>query len=231
MRQTKTASPMASIDLVIFDMAGTTVEDGGQVPAAFAAALAEQGVTLTPAEMNAVRGASKRQAVLELTPPGLDRAERAAATYDAFKRHLARSFIGTARAIPGAIETFAWLRQRGIKIALNTGFDRDITDLLLTALGWNGQVVDAVVCGDDVPQGRPAPYLIFRCLERTSVTSSHRVAALGDTVLDLQAGHNAGVAWNIGVLSGAHSREQLQAEPHTHLIASVADLPTVFTAG
>ena len=221
---------MASIDLVIFDMAGTTVEDGGQVPAAFTAALAEQGVSVTPAEMNAVRGASKRQAVLELTPPGADRAERAASTYAAFKQHLAQSFAGSARAIPGTAETFAWLRERSIKVALNTGFDRDITDLLLAALGWNKQVIDAVVCGDDVPQGRPAPYLIFRCLERTGATSVHGVAALGDTMLDLQAGHHAGVAWNIGVLSGAHSREQLQAQPHTHLIPSVADLPALFPA-
>jgi phosphonatase-like hydrolase len=219
---------MAELDLVIFDMAGTTVEDGGQVPAAFAAALAEQGVTVSAAEMNAVRGASKRQAVLELTPPGPDRAERAAATYTAFKQHLARRFAEGVRAVPGAAGMFAWLRERGIKIALNTGFDRDITELLLAALGWDERVVDAVVCGDDVPQGRPAPYLIFRCLERTGATSVHRVAAVGDTVLDLQAGHNAGLRWNIGVLSGAHSREQLQAQPHTHLIASVAELPAIW---
>jgi phosphonatase-like hydrolase len=219
---------MAPIDLVIFDMAGTTVEDGGQVPASFAAALAEQGVTVTPAELNAVRGASKHQAILQLTPPGANRAERAAATYASFKQHLAHSFAGSVRPIPGAPETFAWLRERNIKVALNTGFDRDITDLLLAALGWNEQLIDAVVCGDDVPQGRPAPYLIFRCVERTGITSVHRVASLGDTILDLQAAHNAGVTWNIGVLSGAHTGEQLQAQPHTHLIPSVANLPALF---
>lgn len=219
---------MTPIDLVIFDMAGTTLEDGGQVPAAFTAALAEQGVSVTAAQMNAVRGASKRQAVLELTPPGANRTERAAATYASFKQHLAHSFAGSVRPIPGARETFAWLRERRIKIALNTGFDRDITNLLLAALGWNEQVIDAVVCGDDVPQGRPAPYLIFRCLERTGITSVHRAASLGDTILDLQAAHNAGLAHNIGVLSGAHTREQLQSHPHTHLIPSVADLPAVF---
>jgi phosphonatase-like hydrolase len=219
---------MEALELVVFDMAGTTVEDSGQVPAAFAAALAEQGVTVSAAEMTAVRGASKRQAVLELTPPGPDRADRAAATYAAFARQLARRFAAGVRPVPGAIETFAWLRERGIKIALNTGFDRDITDLLLAALGWDNKVVDAVVCGDDVPQGRPAPYLIFRCLERAGVASVHRVATLGDTVLDLQSGFNAGVRWNIGVLSGAHSREQLQAQPHTHLIANVAGLPSIW---
>jgi mannose-6-phosphate isomerase-like protein (cupin superfamily) len=46
--------------------------------------------------------------------------------------------------------------------------------------------------------------------------------------LDLQAGYNAGVRWNIGVLSGAHSREQLERERHTHLLASVAELPSIW---
>jgi phosphoglycolate phosphatase-like HAD superfamily hydrolase len=51
---------------------------------------------------------------------------------------------------------------------------------------------------------------------------------VGDTALDLQAGFNAGVGWNIGVLSGAHDRETLAAAPHTHLIASVAALESVW---
>jgi phosphonatase-like hydrolase len=140
---------------------------------------------------------------------------------------LARRFSESVQAVPGAERTFAWLRRQGVKVALNTGFDREITDLLLNALQWSTGVVDAVACGDEVRLGRPAPYLIFRCMELTETLSVHEVAVLGDTVLDLQAGHSAGAKWNIGVLSGAHSREKLECEPHTHLIASVADLPGI----
>jgi phosphoglycolate phosphatase-like HAD superfamily hydrolase len=57
-----------------------------------------------------------------------------------------------------------------------------------------------------------------------------RVASAGDTVLDLQAGHNAGAALNIGVLSGAHGRDQLQSAPHTHLLDSVAQLPALIAS-
>jgi phosphoglycolate phosphatase-like HAD superfamily hydrolase len=85
--------------------------------------------------------------------------------------------------------------------------------------------VDAVVCGDNVLQGRPAPYLIFHAMEAAGARNVRHVANVGDTVLDLQAAHNAGVRWNIGVLSGAHSRAQLACAPHTHLLPSVADLP------
>jgi phosphonatase-like hydrolase len=217
------------LSLVVFDMAGTTVLDGGEVPAAFTAALVEQGIHVTPQQVNAIRGASKRQAVLNLIPDGPQRHARADAAYIAFKKDLARRYAEGVRAVPGAIEAFAWLHERGVRVALNTGFDREITELLLAGLGWMRDVVDAVVCGDEVRRGRPAPQLIFRCMEATEVDSVHKIAVVGDTTLDLQAGHNAGARWNIGVLSGAHSREQLHREPHTHLIGSVAELPAVFS--
>ena len=89
-------------------------------------------------------------------------------------------------------------------------------------------MVDAVVCGDDVRQGRPAPYLIFRAMEAAGATDVRHVMNVGDTELDLRAGWNAGVGWNVGVLSGAHPRERLQKAPHTHLIASVAALPELW---
>jgi phosphonatase-like hydrolase len=134
------------------------------------------------------------------------------------------------RAVAGADATFRSLRERGVRVALNTGFDRETTALLLEALGWGGGVFDAVVCGDEVACGRPAPYLIFRAMEGAGAGSVHRVANVGDTVLDLRAGYNAGVRWNVGVLTGAHSRPALESAPHTHLLPSVAELPGLWDA-
>jgi phosphonatase-like hydrolase len=213
------------IELLVSDMAGTTVRDAGQVPQAFTSALAEHGIPVTPQAINSLRGASKRLAILNLIPESADRAERAEQVYATFVRHLAQVFNGTVEPVPGAREAIDSLRARGVRVALNTGFDRDTTHLLLDALRWREGVVDAVVCGDEVSQGRPAPYMIFRCMEATGVTDVRRVANAGDTVLDLQAGHNAGVGLNIGVLSGAHGRDQLQLQPHTRLLNSIADLP------
>jgi phosphonatase-like hydrolase len=218
---------MRGIELVVFDMAGTTVQDNGQVSEAFTAALAEYGVAVSPEALRGLRGASKREAIIGLLPAGAARAEQAERAYASFRDHLARRYADTAREVPGAGDVFAWLRGRGIRVALNTGFDRDTTQMLLAALGWAAQMVDAIVCGDEVPQGRPAPYLIFRCMEATGAVSVGRVANVGDTALDLRAGHNASVRFNVGVLSGAHGRDLLAAEPHTHLLASVADLPTL----
>ncbi len=210
---------------MVSDMAGTTVKDRGEVARAFSAALAEHGVEASAEQINAIRGASKREAIASLVAPkyGGDPA-RVEAVYASFKNHLQRVFTREAEPVAGAMETFAWLRERGIKLALNTGFDRDITGILLDALRWR-DIADAVICGDDVPLGRPAPYMIFRAMEATGTLDVRHVLNVGDTVSDLQAARNAGVAVSVGVLSGAHKREQLKREPHTCLIESIAVLP------
>jgi phosphonatase-like hydrolase len=216
-------------ELVVFDMAGTTVDDNGQVPGAFAAALREQGIEVTADQIREVRGSSKREALRRLLPPTADQADRVDQIYARFRTELASRYASEGvRAIPGAEAVFISLRSRGVRVALNTGFDRDTTALLLDALGWSRGIVDVVVCGDDVAAGRPAPYLIFRAMEATGACRVQSVANVGDTTLDLQAGSNAGAGWNIGVLSGAHDRATLQAAPHSHLIASVAALETVW---
>jgi len=223
---------MDDVELVIFDLAGTTVREKGQVADAFVAALSERGIEITPEQLSGVRGSSKRQAVLSFIPEGPDRERLAESVYISFREHLARLYrVVGIESVEGAERVFIWLRARGIRVALNTGFDREITGLLLSALKWEEGVVDAVVCGDDVRQGRPAPDLIFRAMEAAGATNARRVVNVGDTMLDLQAGHNAGVGWNVGVLSGAHDRRMLERTPHTHLLESVAGLPCLWPAG
>jgi phosphonatase-like hydrolase len=223
---------MNEIKLVVFDLAGTTIKDDGQVADAFAAALAEHQIEFTSDQLSCVRGSSKREAVLGFIPEGPGRAQRAELVYDSFRERLAERYsTGGVEPIAGAETIFHRLRAQGVRVALNTGFDRDITELLLRSLNWNDSIVDAVVCVDQVREGRPAPYLIFHAMEATATISVHQVANVGDTVLDLKAGHNAGVRWNIGVLSGAHDRRQLESAPHTHLLPSIAGLFNLWSTG
>lgn len=217
---------MTHPSLVIFDMAGTTVEDRGQVPAAFAAALAVHGVALSGEDIMRVRGAAKRQAIRALLPAS--QAWRAEEIYDAFKLDLTRRYKSGVRSIAGADEVFRDLKAAGVRIALTTGFDRDIAMLLLSALGWTRTTIDAVVCGDDVANGRPAPDMILAAMQMTGVIDASRVANVGDTTLDLESASRAGVKWNIGVLSGAHPRATLEQAPHTDIVGSIADLKAVF---
>ena len=221
---------MNDIELVVFDLAGTTIQDAGQVPEAFTTVLRGHGIEIADESLRAVRGASKREAIRHLLKQQFsggvsDLDARTERVFAEFCQRLAMTFARDGvQAIAGAAETFARLHRLGIKVALNTGFDRTITELVLRVVGWDKDTADAIVCGGDVPQGRPAPYLIFRAMETTGVISVRRVANVGDTVLDLQAGWNAAVRWNIGVLSGAHTQEQLERVEHTHLLPSVAAL-------
>jgi phosphoglycolate phosphatase-like HAD superfamily hydrolase len=87
--------------------------------------------------------------------------------------------------------------------------------------------VDAVVCGDDVTNGRPAPDMILLAMRLTGVENPALVANVGDTISDLESAARAGVRWNVGVLSGAHAREALERAPHTNIIQSVGNLEEV----
>ena len=163
---------VGEIDLVVMDVAGTTIRDGGQVAAAFGSTLAAQGVEITEEELRPWRGASKRRALAHFIERrfGAVAPARMEEVYAAFRDRLREQFelVGV-QPLPGVEETFAWLRARGVRLALTTGFDREVADMLLGAVGWDGRIIDAAVCGDEVLQGRPAPYMIFRAMERTGV--------------------------------------------------------------
>jgi phosphonatase-like hydrolase len=213
--------------LVVFDTVGTTVQADDAVPRAFAEALAAEGVSVDAAGLAAVRGATKRQAFRALLPPGPDLEARVGRAYQRFQSAVTEAYApGRVQAVPGAAALLADLRRRDVRVALTTGFDAALMDHLLGAIGWRG-LADTVVTGDDVPLGRPAPFLIYRVMERTGTVDAATVAVVGDTSLDLEAGHHARVRWNIGVWSGAHDRARLAAAPHTHLCASVLDVPAI----
>lgn len=214
-----------AFDLAVFDLIGTTVQDRGEAERAFREALAKAGITPSPAEIKAVRGASKRSAIQRLL------ATHDAAVVDGIYRHfldaLSAEYRAGASAAEGADGVFSFLREHNVAIALNTGLDRQIADLLLAALRWPREWFAAVVCGDDVARGRPAPDLIRAAMRAARVSEARSVINIGDTKVDLEAGAAAGVALNIGVCAGAHGRSTLAHAPHTHLIETVADLPAL----
>jgi phosphonatase-like hydrolase len=129
----------------------------------------------------------------------------------------------------GVSETFRKLKQRKLKVAIDTGFDRKITDSILDRLGWvRHHLIDASVTSDEVPRGRPYPDLIYKAMELTHVNDSQCVAKVGDTASDLLEGNSAGCGWVIGVTTGAFSKADLQKEKHTHLIENVREVLEIF---
>ena len=226
---------MQKLKLVIFDIGGTIIEDHGEVISAFSAALEGNNLRASRAELTEMKGASKRAVITQFVERQWGKGEsgneaRIAKAYQDFKCQLEGSFSnGGVKPIPGAAATFAWLKARNIICATTTGFYRSVTDRILESAGWQNTFA-ANICSDDVRSGRPAPYMIFRAMETTGVDDVREVLNVGDTRLDLQAGNRAGVRGVIGVLTGIHKEDRLLPESPSHLIASVADLPSLVEA-
>ncbi|GMV04706.1 MAG: phosphonoacetaldehyde hydrolase [Gemmatimonadota bacterium] len=222
------------VALAVFDMIGTTVEAGDEVPAAFAAALAGVGIRPSPEDLSAVRGRSKREAFAALVaghgPAGDDPAGLADAAYRRFQGLIRQAYRERARPIPGVESVFAYFREAGVPVVLTTGFDRETAGLLLDAMGWEGAGLRGLITGDDVSRGRPAPDLIRAAMALTDIGDPRAVLVAGDTTADLEAAAAAGVGWNVGVLSGAHGRDALASRPHTVILESLADLPAWLSA-
>jgi phosphonatase-like hydrolase len=211
------------IELVALDIAGTTVDEGGAVYRVLAAVVAEHGTPASEADIRRWMGADKRAALAALTGD----AGATEALHARFVERLAAAYAAAApRPVPGVPRALTALRAAGVKVALTTGFDRQVTDPLLAALGWRvGDQLDAVVCAPEVAAGRPEPHMIHRAMELTGVTDPARVLAAGDTVLDVRAGRAARAGMVVAVLSGAQTRAELEPEHPTHVVDDLGVLP------
>ncbi len=220
------------IHLVVFDLAGTTVRDSDNVHFFLQEALRQEGVAVSRDEANAVMGIAKPVAIRQLLEAKLTDKDRiTAGLIDRIHRHFVQGMIDYYRHDPavaekeGVSETFRALKAMNIRVAVDTGFDRSITNVILDRTGWlRSGLLDASVTSDEVPRGRPHPDLIFRAMQLTGVASPARVAKVGDTSSDLLEGHAAGCRLVVGVTSGAFTEAELRPWPHTHLIGQVAEL-------
>ena len=215
--------------LIVFDMAGTTVFDGDAVHRCLADALCTAGVEADRDEINTVMGIPKPAAIEQiLHAHGMLEKADPTAIHDEFVTRMLSFYMSnpSVSEIPGATRLFLDLKLNGIKVALDTGFSRDIASAIIERLGWSrGDLLDATVTSDEVKQGRPHPDLIHRAMLLTDVDDPAQVMKVGDTPSDLLEGTNARCGWVIGVTNGSHSRLELESYPHTHLIPDITHIP------
>ncbi|GGM98551.1 phosphatase [Dyadobacter beijingensis] len=219
-----------SIELVVFDMAGTTVRDKNFVGIAFQQAMRSQGYEIAIEDVNPLMGYEKPLAIkMMLEAREADKSKITEALVETIHRHFVAGmidFYSTTTEIaplPHVEETFVALRNEGIKIALNTGFSRDIADVIVGRLGWESRI-DCLVASDEVPFGRPYPDMIRKIMGILGVESADRVAKVGDTEVDINEGINAGCRYAIGITTGAFTREELLPYKPTHIIDDIAGI-------
>ncbi|SDI40749.1 phosphonoacetaldehyde hydrolase [Natribacillus halophilus] len=104
--------------------------------------------------------------------------------------------------IPGAAEISQRLQNMGIKIGSTTGFTREMIDIVIPHAKKQGYTPDSVVTSDEVPSGRPRPWMIYHNAINLDAYPLKHTVKVGDTLNDIYEGQNAGT-WTVGIIKGS----------------------------
>lgn len=206
---------MNELKAVVFDWAGTVIDFGSRAPmGVFVDAFARFGVAVSVAEARGPMGRPKWDHIAAMLAE-----PRIAATWAAAQgtpadgeavRRIYEIFVPMNEAVvgdfadlvPGAAETVAALRARGLKIGSTTGYTRSIMARLAPLAAAQGFAPDNLVCAGDLPEGRPSPMNMYRTFLDLGVWPASGVVKVDDTGVGIAEGVHAG-CWTVGVaLSG-----------------------------
>ena len=124
-----------------------------------------------------------------------------------------------------AVALFRALREKRVRVVLNTGYNRQTAQSLIAKLGWvQGETFDDLVTATDVRQSRPHPDMIELAMQRAGIIDAGEVAKVGDSVIDIQEGINAGASLNIGITTGAHTRQQLGSAKPSYIVDNLIEI-------
>jgi phosphonoacetaldehyde hydrolase len=214
---------------IIFDWAGTVVDFGSLCPiGAFQAAFSAKGITVQAGDIHRFMGIHKLdhiKAVLAL--PGIaaswlelhgknSGAADVGALYELAEQKMLETVAKSAIPVPYLAEALVAVRKHGLKIGSTTGYTAPLMARLVPAADRRGYSPDFWIASDQVPQGRPWPWMIFKNMEHLKICPPSAVAKLGDTIADVEEANNAGV-WSLAVvesssLVGKHQSD-LEAMP------------------
>ena len=203
----------SKIGLIVFDMAGTTVNDEDSVNRCLREALGAHGLEVTPEQVNAVMGIFKPDAIRILigqSSKADSPADRVDAIHEDFVARSVRFYREdpSVHEVEGAGRTFARLQGAGITVALNTGFNLAITDVILDRLGWRrSPLVDATITSDEVARGRPHPDMIRALMAKFGIEDPSNVALLHGVADPVRGVRGKSDVVGIGIEVGAGSDE------------------------
>lgn len=201
---------------VVFDWAGTTVDYGCMAPVeAFIGALGARGVEVSESDVRGPMGRAKREhlaALLALPAVAerwVERHGRAPTESDIedlyadVERRMLPAALARADPVPGVAEVVAGLRESGVRVGSCTGYPGEVMRPLAAAAAASGFAPDVVVTPDDVPRGRPAPFMCYLNAVRLDVFPLGHMVKVGDTVADVLEARAAGL-WAVGTLLGGN---------------------------
>lgn len=225
-----------SIKLVVFDMAGTTVSDENYVALSFQDAMKKQGYNVELKDVNPLMGYEKPLAIqmmLQKYETDIQKINAAiiAQIHTDFVNIMLEFYTHSnqIKPLPNVENTFEKLRNMGIKIGLDTGFSRNIAELIISRLNWEDKI-DIMVASDDVKNGRPYPDMIHKMKMDLNILPTDGVIKIGDTEVDINEGLNADCKYVVGITTGAFTRAELEPHHPTHIIDDISELIAIIKA-
>ena len=218
------------IKLVVFDMAGTTINEDNVVYKTLQKAVNNKGYNCSLDEVLFLgAGKEKLQAITDILTsknPGRNITEEALQIFQEFKILLDDSYKNLEiKAFDDVENVFGQLKSKGIKIALNTGYDYKTASFLLKKLNWQlGTDYDTLITADDVKNSRPAPDMILKAMELFKIIDPNEVVKVGDSIVDIEEGKAANCGITIGVTTGAQTKEQLFSASPTYVFSNLISL-------
>lgn len=210
------------IKMVVFDMAGTTVNEHNVVYKTVQEAINERGFEFSLEQVLAeAAGKEKLQAIKSvLASVGNNDEQLAGEIFEQFKVKLDKAYSKQLITEQNnASRVFHALKQRGIVVILNTGYNRQTAEALVTKIGWiKGVDFDGLITASDVTQNRPQPDMILLAMKQFGILEGSEVVKVGDSIIDVEEGRNAGCSINIGITTGAHTYEQLKTANPEYII-------------
>jgi phosphoglycolate phosphatase len=222
------------ITLACCGLLGTLVTDGGLIERSFAEAIATQGVVSGTsafarrmAQVHHARGLAPGDVLSSLFPDNEARAQAAQLAFDrALTDAIRRAVI---QPVPGAHDVLDQLGATGRRICVMTSLPRRALDMVIDAAGLRRRFDVALSC-EDVPRGFPAPDLVLTAIIRSGTGAVGEVAVVHSTGAGVESGRRSGASIVAGVLTGPHPAARLRASGATHILRSVADLPSLVLA-
>ena len=215
--------------MVVFDMAGTTVNEDNVVYKTLQKAINKKGFDFTLDQVLA-EGAGKEkleaiQSILKVYARNRDK-DLANEIYADFMDLLSKAYEDIdVLPQPNAEELFQILKERNIRVILNTGYNADIAESLVKKLGWKkGIEYDSLITSSDVEKNRPDPEMIDLAMDIYGVIDPKKVIKVGDSIIDIEEGQNAGCGLNVGITTGAHTFLQLQSANPDYIINDLLEL-------
>ena len=200
---------------VIFDWAGTTVDYGCFAPLrGFIDGFKSKGVDITIDEARKPMGLLKIDHTRAISQfprvqaefkkvNGRDITEQdVQEIYEVFNKTLLSNIINYSTVKEEVVDTVKSLKERGLKIGSTSGYTREMMDQIIDKVAQQGYSPDCCVCADEVPKGRPFPYMVWRNLTTLGIPNPRDVVKVGDTVSDIKEGTNSN-CWSVGVVMGS----------------------------